>query len=129
MRLGALAWGLSLTGLGQWQLCSLALIWARSGGAGHLREGIEGALGEQDQPDLESGLALAYDGCSEQVSGRESGRLTQSSDPGLDWLWVWLLRAVGTRRTAARARGRHVPRPKPSRGQIASHTTKLVGVW
>ena len=95
-----MAWGLSLTGLGQWQLCSLALIWARSGGAGHLREGVEGALGEQDQPDLESGLALAYDGCSEQVSGRESGRLTQSSDPGLDWLWVWLLRAVGTRRTA-----------------------------
>ena len=57
-----------------------------------MREGVEGALGEQDQPDLESGLALAYDGCSEQVSGRESGRLTQSSqtlsDPGLDWLWV-----------------------------------------
>ena len=53
-----------------------------------MREGVEGALGEQDQPDLESGLALAYDGCSEQVSGRESGRLTQSSDPGLDWLHV-----------------------------------------
>ena len=93
-----------------------------------MREGVEGALGEQDQPDLESGLALAYDGCSEQVSGIVSGRLTQSSDPGLDWLGVWLLRAVGTHRTA-HARGGHVPRPKPSRDQIASHTTKLVGVW
>ena len=81
MRLGALAWGLSLTGLGQWQLCSLALIWARSGGAGHLREGVEGALREQDQPDLESGLALAYDGCSEQVSGSQGERVGGSLSP------------------------------------------------